>query len=283
MDSDFKIRKMTEEEIVNVAVKWAEEEGWNPGLHDAHCFYNADKNGYFIGMLGDEPIACISAVAYGNNFGFLGFYIVKKEYRGKGYGIQIWNTAMNYLRGYNVGLDGVIEQQPNYRKSGFKLAYKNIRYEGKSFRTNDLFTGITDLKNIPFNELIRYDSQLFPAERFAFLKCWLEMPESYSLAAVSDEKICGYTVIRKCVNGYKTGPLFADSKETALKLFISINNKIPEGTPIYLDTPAINTNATDIAEKFGMVQVFETARMYTKTFPGIDTSKIFGVTTFELG
>ena len=29
-----------------------------------------------------------------------------------------------------IGLDGVVAQQENYRKSGFELAYANIRYGG---------------------------------------------------------------------------------------------------------------------------------------------------------
>jgi predicted GNAT family N-acyltransferase len=40
----------------------------------------------------------------------LGFYIVKKDYRGQGDGIQIWKAALNHLSGRNIGLDGVLEQ-----------------------------------------------------------------------------------------------------------------------------------------------------------------------------
>ena len=29
-----------------------------------------------------------------------------------------------------IGLDGVVGQQENYRKSGFQLAYANVRYGG---------------------------------------------------------------------------------------------------------------------------------------------------------
>ena len=39
----------------------------------------------------------------------------------------------------------------------------------------------------------------------------------------------------------------------------------------------------DLAKKYGMNYVFETARMYTKKPPEIDVQKVFGVTTFEVG
>lgn len=274
---------MTKDEVNSIAVKWAADEGWNPGLHDAICFYNTDTSGFFLGLINDEPIACISAVAYDNEFGFMGFYIVKPEYRGKGYGIKIWNTAIDYLKTQNIGLDGVVEQQPNYKKSGFSLAYNNIRYEGTSFRTNDVFPEIVPASEVSFAELLHYDSELFPVTRPAFLKCWLDMPDSHSLAAIVDGKFSGYCVIRKCLKGYKVGPLFADSKDLAEKLFVSANNLIENNSAVYLDTPEINKDAVTLALKYRMSKVFETARMYTKQQPDIDISKVFGVTTFELG
>ena len=87
---------MLYEVITDVAVEWAGREGWNPGLHDAPSFYATDPKGFFVGLLGDEPISCISAVAYDQSFAFLGFYIVKPEHRGKGYGQKIWNAAISY-------------------------------------------------------------------------------------------------------------------------------------------------------------------------------------------
>ena len=57
----FRIRTMKQDEV-NLAIEWAAKEGWNPGIHDADCYYSADSNGFFIGILGDEPIATISAV-----------------------------------------------------------------------------------------------------------------------------------------------------------------------------------------------------------------------------
>ena len=37
---------------------------------------------------------------------------------------------MTHLSGRTVGLDGVVAQQDNYRRSGFALAWRNARYEG---------------------------------------------------------------------------------------------------------------------------------------------------------
>jgi GNAT superfamily N-acetyltransferase len=111
--------------IMNLAAK----QGWNPGLHDGVCFFNADPHGFFVGELAGERIGCISAVSYGS-FGFIGLYIVKEEYRKKGYGIVLWERAMNRLEGCSIGLDGVVAQQENYKKSGFVLAHRNLRYEG---------------------------------------------------------------------------------------------------------------------------------------------------------
>lgn len=77
--SVFKISVMTRKEV-DIAIDWAASEGWNPGLHDADCFYAADPNGFLTGRLGNEIIATISAVKYGDSFGFLGFYMVKPAY-----------------------------------------------------------------------------------------------------------------------------------------------------------------------------------------------------------
>ncbi len=85
MDNFYQIRTMTRKDL-DIAVDWAAKEGWNPGIYDTDVFYATDPKGFLLGFLGDEPIASISSVSYDDTFGFLGFYIVKPEYRGKGYG-----------------------------------------------------------------------------------------------------------------------------------------------------------------------------------------------------
>ena len=279
----FSIRPMNREEI-SFAIDLAAREGWNPGLHDEFAFYAADQEGFLIGLLNDQPVACISAVSYAGKFGFLGFYIVLPELRGRGLGLQLWNAAMRRLDGHNIGLDGVLDQQENYRKSGFSLAYRNIRFE----RTSDapqsaMASQIVDLHTLPFASIEAYDQAFFPAPRTAFLRAWISQPGSHGLAWVENGQLCGMGVIRPCQTGYKIGPLYADRPEIADALYTALTSLADPGSAIFLDIPETNPSAMGLATRFGMHKVFETARMYTGDFPQLDLNRLYGVTSFELG
>lgn len=282
LKSDYTIRAMTRVEL-DIAVEWAAAEGWNPGLYDADSFYAADATGFLLGLLGDEPVATISVVEYGASFGFLGFYIVKPAYRGQGYGIRIWKAGLARLAGRNVGLDGVAAQQENYKKSGFQWAYANIRQQGVGDGNVPADAGVVPLSTIAFDEICAYDKPFFPADRTQFLKCWLNQPESVSLGLVVGGRLTGYGVLRPCRSGYKIGPLFADTPEFAERLFVALKGHVPAGAPVFLDTPAVNPAALDLAQRHNMAAVFETARMYTRESPDLPMNRLFGVTTFELG
>ncbi len=281
MKNKYVVRQMTKSDL-DLAISWAASEGWNPGLYDRDAFFNTDPQGFFMGFLDGKPISCISAVSYGKDFGFIGFYIVHSKHRSKGYGIKIWNKAIDYLKNQNIGLDGVLAQQENYKKSGFKLAHRNIRYQGtgKKYQIND--DNIIKANLIPFTDLVKYDDQYFPVSRSQFLKYWIAEPESLTLVYIKNNKLMGYGMIRKCVTGYKIGPLFADSKLIAEKLFKKLNN-YATGSPIFLDIPEVNKEALELVYKYKMSPMFETARMYTKKSPEINLSKVFGITTFEVG
>lgn len=278
----FTIRALGPGEV-ELALEWAAAEGWNPGLHDAACFYAADHDGFLVGMLGDIPIATISVVRYGATFGFLGLYIVKDGFRGRGYGMQIWQAGLARLAGRNVGLDGVVAQQDNYRKSGFKFAYRNIRYRGTAEAGAPIDARIVPLSSVPAAETIAYDRAFFPDQRSAFLRCWIAQPESTALGILRGNALAGYGVVRRCRDGYKVGPLFADEPGHAESLFNALQAYVPRNAAIYVDVPEANPAAVALAERHGMVVAFETARMYTGRAPDLPLRRLYGVTTFELG
>ena len=101
---------------ISLAVDWAAAEGWNPGLADAACFAAVDAEGFLIGELDGVPAATVSCVNYDARFAFLGFYIVRADLRGRGYGLRIWNAAIAHAGARVIGLDGVVAQQAELQK-----------------------------------------------------------------------------------------------------------------------------------------------------------------------
>src|SRR5215203_5747049 len=168
--SALQIRTMTRNDL-DLAVEWAAREGWNPGLADAACFHAADPEGFLVGCLSGEPVGCISAVAYGPTFGFLGFYIVKPDLRGRGYGYLLWQAGMARLENRVVGLDGVIAQQENYKRSGFVFAHRNIRFGGVPNCEHDSDPRLTPIRAELEETILAYDRAFFPASRDTFLRC----------------------------------------------------------------------------------------------------------------
>jgi GNAT superfamily N-acetyltransferase len=286
LEQEFSV-KVASFEDVKVATKWAEDEGWNPGLHDALLYYQVDKNGFYMGYLDDEPIASISVVKYDDGFGFLGFYIVKPEYRGQGYGYQLWQRALTHLDGCNIGLDGVVDQQDNYKKSGFKLAHRNIRFirKGGVIESTEQANAdnIKPLSSLEFNDVKKYCAAFFPADRHKFLRDWITQSDCLALGCVENGVLKGIGVIRQCAAGYKIGPLFADSADIASKLYLQLSCHVSENDDVFLDVPQVNDDAVKLAEQFAMTQCFETARMYTQTEPDIQLQRTFGITSFEIG
>lgn len=281
MPAPLNIRNIKQVEM-KILLDWASAEGWNPGLHDADCFFAADAQGFFVGEIDNVPVGCISAVAYEQGFGFIGFYIVRPEHRGKGYGMQLWQVAMRYLGQRNIGLDGVMAQQANYQKSGFRLAYRNVRYGASNLNMLRPVPGIVPLNQLPFQQLADYDRAMFAFERQEFLKCWINQPQVCAMGMLQEDRLIGYGVLRACREGFKIGPLFADGPTAAEALLAGLTSARQTG-PIFLDAPEVNPQARQLALRFGMTPVFETARMYTKEPPPIMLEKVFGVTSFELG
>ncbi len=272
------VRRMQRSDL-DLAVSWAAQEGWNPGLNDADSFYAADPDGFFMAEVSGKPVGCISAVAYDDCYGFMGFYIVRQELRDHGIGMKLWQAAMDYMGPRTIGADGVVSMLDKYAMSGFCIAHNNARYEGTGPTPASQLTNLLD---VPFQELERYDRRFFPSPRSGFLKSWINHPGSHARAVMANGHLAGYGVIRPCQNGFKIAPLFADSADIADALYSTLSS-IAAGKAVYLDIPCCNQAAQDLVNRHKMTKVFETARIYRGTPPILPLNEIYGITSFELG
>jgi GNAT superfamily N-acetyltransferase len=201
---------MTRDELA-MLVEWAAREGWNPGLNDAEVFWATDPEGFVAAEIDGELIGGGSIVAYEKKYGFIGLFIMRPEYRGRGLGNHLWHELIRRLLARldadaAIGLDGVFNMQDYYARGGFRFVCRDLRFEGRG-RDLPQPKGITEVSTVSFERIDAYDRRHFPAPRSRFLQAWIHRPGGHALAVVDGDEIRGYTVMRPCRTGYKIGPL----------------------------------------------------------------------------
>lgn len=271
---------------VKTLVAWAKNEGWNPGPHDAEVFYRTDPDGFYGYFDQGELIAGGAIVSYQGEYGFMGLFIVKPDYRGKGIGRKLWFERRNKLQsrlkeGAAIGMDGVVDMQPFYNKGGFEIAFRGERYE-KQGAVFQVHPNITMISGKDTEAIITYDQKRFGHPRKSFLKAWLEIPGNFNFQFKDNGIIKGFSVLRKVNNGYKLGPLFAENYSVAEELYNACLNAAGN-TSVFIDIPDANPDANHLVKKYNAKYVFECARMYLGEPPQLNIRKVFGITSFELG
>ena len=250
---------------ITLAGDWAAAEGWNPGLQDAACFAAVDPDGFHIGELGGTAASTISVVNYDDRFAFLGFYIVRPDLRGRGHGLRTWQAAIVHAGSRTIGLDGVVTQQDNYRKSDFVLAHRNIRFGGVP-AVPPAPQGLVDLRDIPFAAIAADDATIFPAPRpvSARLDRRRRAPRT---RARPRRPAGGLGRHPPLLQRPQIGPLIADDRAGAEAVLAGlVAGAVSGGGELFLDVVEPNPEAVALAKACGLTPVFETARMYTDRF-----------------
>ncbi len=278
--------KLLDKAGLNTLIAWAKAEGWNPGVQESDVFWATDPQGFYGFFHQDELIAGGAVVSYDKAFGFMGLFIVHPTYRGQGIGRKLWHLRRDLLLSRlnpdaSIGMDGVVAMQPFYEKGGFKISFRDERYEcmGKAMSYS---VNVLPITSKDYDQIAPYDTLCFGYARPNFLKNWLVMPQSQAFQYVDEGEIKGYAVIRKVDKGFKIGPLFANDANIAEELYKACLDSAVEN-PVYLDIPTVNEAALDLVQKFEATYIFECARMYYGTPPKVNLNRIFGITTFELG
>lgn len=278
------VRPLTRTELETL-IDWAGDEGWNPGLADADAFYAADPQGFLGCFVEGELAAGISAIAYDDNFGFIGLYICHPRFRGQGFGRQVWDAGMAYLGDRIIGLDGVPEQQANYASMGFAPLYETIRWSGLGAAAlPSMAPQAATIRSVTAMDILAlgaFDRRHFPAPRADFLSLWLGGAHD-AFVAMEDGAVSGYAVLRKCRQGRKIGPLFALDDGMAENLLTACLQKAGSDE-VHLDVPDHQVGLTEILIRHGFQPGFKTARMYRGMPPRLALAGVYAVTSLELG
>ena len=268
---------------------------WKPGALDHECYFAADERGFFAGELDGKVISCLFAIKYSREYAYIGNYIVDEPHRGKGYGLELWKAAHASLpEGCNSALDSVEEMVEKYKKYGYIPQWKiqrmtyialhflsEMRYPDEV--TNEVI--IKPANEVPFCDLLSYDTSVFVYARPSFLKKWTTATNCFSYAAIDYKNtIIGYTVVRKTLrpeDGWMIGPLYADNVHIAKILYETVFERVSVDDPrgmVTINVP--HGNALNLARQIPSKEIATFVRMYrqqTSSKNNMPPEKIFGI------
>ena len=295
---DFKIRPIeTEKEFESVIINPMAKEGWRPGLKDAECFLACDPSRALVGELNGKPICSIKLTKYSESFVFSGCYMVNKEYRGKGYALKMTDAAFDYAKQSSANI-GIVSEKLHAERAYKRWGFRSLFY-GSTFvfhpptaltrrpETSERSVQIKNISEVNLKAFFTYDTDVFGFERHAFLSKWLRVTGSFTRVAINSEgSIVGYTVARPTFvqgEGYKIGPLFADSEPIAGKLLKAVFEELlQQGEPVVcIDAPT--EKAIKLCEKLQGKRVFDIVYMVKNDPPSVRFDKWYGYTTTQLG
>ena len=159
-------------------VDWAAAEGSNPGLHDADVFFATDPDEFFGLDVDGELGVTLSVARYDDTFAFMGFYICRPELRGHGLGVELFEAG---LRGEvtTLGLDGVLEQEPNYTSATASSPRITASVTaGPSTSPRQPTPGYARSARLTSTRPVALEraARVFAAPRRAFLERWITAP-----------------------------------------------------------------------------------------------------------
>jgi ribosomal-protein-alanine N-acetyltransferase len=274
---------------------WARREGFAPGVGDVAIYRQTDRQGLWVGWLGNEPVGCIAGVRHNASYGFIGLFLVVPPQRGRGYGLQLWRHALQHLAEVPcVGLEAAPDRIDDYAGWGFAPASPTTRWQrlaatGKpapSPAAPEPPWCLLEGGAIPAAAVQRFDAEREPSPRPHFLRQWLRHPAGTVLALVDRRGVChGFGRVRPCLlangDGWRLGPLVAESPAAAVALLEGLLQRHP-GT-VLIDAPGANAAAAPLLTSLGFAPVSRTLRMYRGVPPAVSLADVYGLACLELG
>ena len=141
---------------------------------------------------------------------------------------------------------------------------------------------------VPFHDILDYDTSVHVYARPSFLKKWISAPNCFSYAAIDhNDTVVGYTVVRSTLrqdDGWRIGPLFADNSQIAKSLYQEVFRQVsivdPKGT-ITIHVP--HGTPLEMIEEVPSIESTLILRMYKNGIPpNLPLSKVFAHTSLEI-
>lgn len=251
MKKTMQIQKLREHDL-ELFYKHAKKENWD--IEDIHirASLKTHPNDFFIFYKNSQLIGFVVALKENEEFAFISSLLVLKEFRGIGYGKEIFLLALEHLKACQVALDSVLGQEPFYEKFGFK-SYFDID-------TLVFKTGQMSPKNNTI-EVVDFDKKLSLKGQSEYLKTLL-LEKGVHYKAIKDD-LNSFAFAFAYKDGYK---VFINTQDInhAITLFFSLCQNYESGTFIYMQSSPQEPMLQALSQALSMTKVSHFTRMYNK-------------------
>ena len=274
-----------------------------PAIDDIDCFLACDPTGLYAGELNGQPIGTASVFKYDDGYRHGGGYYTEKDYRKRGYGLQLFNHVVKECKPitnistYAPSLE-VVEMYKKYFGSG-EILYSVETHDMNSITALKKLQGISmdatyhvkQVSDVDFEALFNYDKLTFGYDRKQFLYKWLYSSASRSCVALNNEgSVVGYVVARESMvpdEGYKIGPLFCEDIDVGKVLIQAVLQQINEqgrSNSVLICCPiGRNAQVQELLKFLDSTSIYKHMFMTTNGQPKGCVDKWFAVTSIHCG
>ena len=282
---DYVVQSPTVLQFESHVLKWAVDLSWDLGVHDFHSYTSAaGPECFLIGVLDGVPIANISIIPQGPDYGHISLYVVAPRYRerGLGYGRRLFDAAVARMPATMcLGLDAVQDNVPMYMSGGFKVAdgVTVMRYtitvadsdECKLMQTwkldNEAVSWSVCKVNTPnlLEKVVEYDRKVMSLDRGALFRAWLGANDGtmgsgsahtdrYAVCVLQGSTVIGYGMSPTNASPDKSGPFVVgpvccDSADIATRVLGHLQGRLQAGVSCSLFSPS--RHGHDVLTKCG--------------------------------
>ena len=293
----FVIRRAKCLEDLQWVVKLAAEYGFSPREKEAECYFSAGLTPcFYIGEVNGKRIGCICRVKHREEVVYGGYELVAKPYRGRGYGLKLFDFAETLGDKSDIRIVVVTKLKKYLSKRGYHQGRILKVYQ---FTASCAMEGLASCQLPPsvaqilpashadFEKLFAYSADMLGTAQVCklLLAAWLaHLQKSSWVAFDNKDNIVGYLIMSDTnPEGYFIAPFFADSAPIArslLKVAVTFANANNPRHNIEMVTPGDhNTEGVSILEReIGAKAIEELTFMSGKELPiPQHLSKVFGV------
>ena len=261
------IRTMTEHDIA-AGMRLKELAGWNQTAADWSRFLEASPKGCFVAEMHGKVCGTAATISFEKRCAWVGMVLVDPEFRGRGTGTTLLQTALGYLderRIPTVKLDATPQGRPIYEKLGFVSEFEIERWvlERPDVETKFVSPPHATLSPRALEEFLRIDREVFGADRSSLLRSLHHDAPDFVMRTGENDALDGYAFGRRGSFADHLGPWLATQEKPAqflLEEFLQRSSR----DHIVVDYMKSNAVAGELLRRFG----FEYSRPLTRMYRG---------------